>query len=60
MALLYCIIPTNNTYWAGIGDSIREDAEAKISIHTDYVKKLTNGIPMLISGNAGKVMNFEG
>ena len=47
MALLYCIIPTNKAFWAGLGDSIREDAEAKIAIHADYVKKLTNGIPIL-------------
>ena len=47
VALLYFIIPTNNAYWAGIGDSIREDEEAKISIHADYVKKLTYGIPIL-------------
>ena len=47
MALLYFIITTNNAYWAGIGDSIREDDEAKISIHEDYVKKLTYGISIL-------------
>jgi hypothetical protein len=47
VALLYFIIPTNNAYWAGIVDSIREDDEAKISIHADYVKKLTYGIPIL-------------
>ena len=46
-ALLYCIIPTNNAYWGGICASIREDVEAKLPIHADYVKKLTNGIPIL-------------
>ena len=47
MWVFYCIIPTNNAYWTGISDSIREDAEVKIAIHADYVKKLTSGIPIL-------------
>lgn len=51
VALLYCIVPTNVAFWAGIGDLMREEAreeaEAKMAIHADYVKDLTSNTPIL-------------
>ena len=51
VALMYCIVPAEFEYWAGVGELMREEAreeaEAKMAIHADYVKKLTNGTPIL-------------
>jgi len=51
VALMYCILPTKSGLWAGIGELMREEAreeaEAKMGIHADYVKKLTNSTPIL-------------
>lgn len=51
VALLYCIVPTNVAFWASIGDLMREEArqeaEAKMSIHADYARKLTDDTPIL-------------
>ena len=51
VALLYCIIPTTVSVWAGVGELMRqearEEAEAKMAIHAAYVKELTNGTPIL-------------
>ena len=51
VALMYCIVPAEFEYWAGVGELMREEAreeaEAKMAIHADYVKKLTKGTPIL-------------
>ena len=51
VALMYCIAPAEFEYWAGVGELMRqearEEAEAKMAIHADYAKSLTNATPML-------------
>jgi nucleotide-binding universal stress UspA family protein len=51
VGLMYCIAPAEFEYWAGVGELMREearqDAEAKMAIHADFVKKLTGGTPVL-------------
>ena len=51
VALIYCIVPAEFEYWAGVGELMREEAreeaEAKMAIHADYAKNLTNGTPIL-------------
>lgn len=51
VALLYCIVPAEFEYWAGVGELMRqearEEAEAKMAIHADYARNLTGSTPML-------------
>jgi nucleotide-binding universal stress UspA family protein len=51
VALLYCIAPSEFEYFAGVGELMRaearEAAEEKMSIHAEYVQKLTNSTPIL-------------
>ena len=51
VALMYCIAPAEFEYWAGVGELMRQEArdeaEAKMAIHADYAKGLTNATPML-------------
>jgi hypothetical protein len=43
--------PTESGYWAGVNELMRaearEEAEAKMSVHADYVQALTKGTPIL-------------
>ena len=49
--ILAVIPPEEFNHWIGVGavmrEEAREEAEAKMAIHADYVKKLTNGTPIL-------------
>lgn len=51
VALMYCIIPAEFEYWAGVGELMREEAreeaEANMRIHADYVKDLIDATPVL-------------
>ena len=49
--VLSVIPPEEFNHWIGVGavmrEEAREEAEAKMAIHADYAKTLTNGTPIL-------------
>jgi nucleotide-binding universal stress UspA family protein len=51
VALMYCIAQADFKVWAGVGELMRtearEAAEEKMAIHADYVRTLTESIPVL-------------
>ena len=44
VALMYCIVPADFEYWAGVGELMREEAreeaEAKMAIHAETRSKM--------------------
>ena len=48
---MYCIVPAEFEYWAGVGELMRaearEEAEANMAVHAEYAQQLTGEMPVL-------------
>ena len=51
VGLMYCIVPAEFEYWAGVGELMRaearEEAEANMAVHAEYAQQLTGEMPVL-------------
>ena len=51
VGLMYCIVPAEFEYWAGVGELMRaearEEAEANMAVHAQYAQQLTGEMPVL-------------